>query len=74
MTEGWSVRVDGRAATPLRVNTVMRGVVVPAGRHEVEWRYRVPGLRLGAAVSVLTLVALAGAALALRRRARSARR
>src|SRR6185436_7461208 len=42
---GWSVRVDGRDATEVRVNETMRGVAVGAGAHEVEWRYRVPGLR-----------------------------
>src|SRR6185312_8648296 len=28
LLNGWSVRVDGRPATPLRVNAVLRGVVV----------------------------------------------
>ncbi len=60
---GWSVRVDGRAATPLHVNSVMRGVIVPAGRHEVVWSYRVPGLRAGALVSAVTLLLFAGAAI-----------
>ena len=55
---GWSVTVDGRAARALRVDDVMRGVVVPAGAHAVEWRYRVPGLRVGAAISLLCLLAL----------------
>lgn len=68
---GWSVRVDGRPAAPLHVDGVLRGVVVPAGRHTVEWRYAVPGLRLGLLVSALTLAALAAllvGALALRGR------
>ena len=52
---GWTVRVDGRRAAPVRVNGVMRGVVVDRGRHEVTWRYAVPGLRLGAALSLLGL-------------------
>jgi len=57
---GWSVRVDGRAARPVRVNDVMRGVAVPAGAHQVEWRYRVPGLRAGVALTAIALVALCG--------------
>jgi hypothetical protein len=70
LTEGWSVHVDGRAAEPLHVDSVMRGVIVPAGRHTVEWRYAIPGLRVGATISVLTLAALlaAGGTLALRAR------
>lgn len=36
----WTVRVDGIAATPLRLNTAVRGVHVAAGRHEIVWEYR----------------------------------
>lgn len=54
---GWSVAVDGRAAHAVRVDDVMRGVVVPAGAHAIEWTYRVPGLRAGAALSALALLA-----------------
>jgi len=67
---GWSVRVDGRPAPALRVDDVMRGVIVPAGQHRIVWSYAVPGLRVGALVSLLTLVALAGGALALGGRSR----
>jgi len=73
---GWSVTVDGRAARPVQANAVLRGVVAPAGTHAIVWRYRVPGLALGAALSALGLAAaLAWAGLLLggvrrRRRAR----
>jgi hypothetical protein len=36
----WTVAVDGKAATPLRLNTAVRGVSVPAGKHEILWEYR----------------------------------
>lgn len=67
-TAGWSVRVDGEERPAVRVNDVMRGVVVPAGRHEVEWSYRVPGLRLGLLLSVLSAVTLIAGGIAVRRR------
>jgi hypothetical protein len=72
-TDGWSVRVDGHAAQAVRVNDVMRGVVVGAGRHEVVWSYAVPGLGAGLVVSGLALLALlviAGVPVARRRCAR----
>jgi hypothetical protein len=68
--DGWSVEVDGRPAPVVRVDELMRGVVVPAGAHEVTWRYAVPGLRLGALVSLLAALALLGAGAWLRLRAR----
>lgn len=69
---GWSVQVDGRDATPVRVNDAMRGVAVGAGAHEVTWTYRVPGLRAGAALTAIALLVCAGLAgvLLVRRRAR----
>lgn len=75
LLDGWSVRVDGRAATPLRVDAVLRGVVVPAGRHEIVWSYALPGLRAGLALSVFALVLLLAAGvwtLTRERRARGA--
>jgi uncharacterized membrane protein YfhO len=57
---GWSVTVDGRPARALRADVVMRGVTVPAGTHEIVWRYRVPGLRTGALLSGLGLLTLLG--------------
>lgn len=61
LTEGWSVSVDGRDAEIVRVNDVMRGVVVAAGSHEVQWSYRVPGLRVGLLVTLLAAIAMGGA-------------
>src|SRR5215218_1436301 len=70
---GWGVTIDGRPARALETDMVLRGVVVPAGRHEVVWSYRVPGLRAGAALSglgLLVAVAWAGALVVLARRVR----
>ena len=68
LLDGWSVRVDGRPATPLRVNSVLRGVAVDSGSHTIEWTYRVPGLRAGAALSGAAIMLLIAAALRARRR------
>ncbi|MGK2858352.1 MAG: YfhO family protein [Thermoanaerobaculia bacterium] len=65
---GWSVTVDGTAAEPLVVNGIFRGVAVPAGRHEVEWRYFPRSLSLGFLLSV-TGITIAGITLFRRREA-----
>jgi len=70
-TEGWRVHVDGRPAPALYVDNAMRGVIVPAGEHEVVWSYKVPGLRLGVAVSLVTFAGLLAVALWLRFGARA---
>src|SRR6185295_8028028 len=37
--EGWKVTVDGKAATPVRANVLLRGVVVGPGHHRVVWKF-----------------------------------
>ncbi|HEV7774596.1 MAG TPA: hypothetical protein VGO48_15045 [Conexibacter sp.] len=74
LTPGWSVRVDGRPARPIRSDIVLRGVWVPAGDHTIDWEYRVPGLRLGAALSATALAIVFAWAILLWTRRRSAAR
>lgn len=40
--EGWSVKIDGQTATPLRANYILRAVECPDGEHTIEWQYRAP--------------------------------
>ena len=56
---GWKAQVDGRSAPVLRANGKHRAVEVPRGAHEVVLRYEAPGLREGALLTVLSLVAMA---------------
>jgi hypothetical protein len=56
---GWRAKVDGRSQPIWAADTVLRGVVVPAGRHHIEmvyrpWRFVVGGLLtlLGLAASI----------------------
>ncbi|MFN7135419.1 MAG: YfhO family protein, partial [Myxococcales bacterium] len=61
-TDGWRAFVDGTEVPLHRANVLGRAVVVPAGAHQLELRYRTPGLRVGAALGGLgLLLALAAA-------------
>jgi hypothetical protein len=62
---GWSVTVDGASARPLVADALVRAVRVGPGRHHIEWRYRTPGLAIGAALSGLGAAALLAAWLGL---------
>ncbi len=55
---GWVATLDGQPAEILRTNSLVRGIVVPAGKHEVAFEYRPASFRIGAATSGVTLVAL----------------
>jgi hypothetical protein len=54
---GWRAEVDGRPTEIWRVNTVIRGVVVNAGRHTVAMRYRPLSVYFGFAFTLLGLAA-----------------
>ncbi|MCC6767364.1 MAG: hypothetical protein IT293_22165 [Deltaproteobacteria bacterium] len=55
---GWRADVDGRAATVHTVDGVLRGVLVPAGRHVVTFRYRPTSWIVGGALSLLAAALL----------------
>ncbi len=57
---GWQVRIDNRPAEMLKADGVFRGVSVPEGRHTVEFRFRPPLLRVGAAAAAAAFLLAAG--------------
>ena len=65
---GWKGRLDGKPVPVFPVNLGLKGVVIPAGAHEVEIRYLPASVLAGAAVSGLTILALAAAGAVFRRR------
>lgn len=61
---GWKVTIDGKAGEIFPAYYAFRGVLVPAGRHTVEFTYFPLSFRLGLAISTAAL--LLGAFLAIR--------
>ncbi|MDX6384180.1 MAG: hypothetical protein QOK48_1753 [Blastocatellia bacterium] len=51
---GWKVYVDGQPADVLRVNYAQRGVLIPAGEHQVSFLYRPWSVMGGFMISLLT--------------------
>jgi len=74
--QGWHATVDGKSVPVLRTDGLVIGLTVPRGHHVVRIVFTPPGLRLGALVTMLSMLALLLAAplgsLAIRSRQRSA--
>ncbi len=68
---GWEAWVDGKRLPIERVNYVLRGVVLAAGNHRVEFRYRAHSFRNGAGYSLLGIALLGAGSWFSRRRKRT---
>jgi len=55
---GWVASVDGQPTTVLRGDVLFRAIAVPAGDHDVEFRFEPASVRLGLAISVVSLLLL----------------
>ena len=60
----WSVYVDGEKSSLIRANYVWKGVMIPAGSHEVEFRYRSNNVFWSRVVMLISLIAVLAAFLA----------
>jgi hypothetical protein len=55
---GWKCFVDGKENKIYRTDYVLRSVFVPAGKHTVEFKYDPWSFKIGAIISLSTLIAL----------------
>jgi len=53
---GWKAFVDGKETTIYKVDGLLRGVVVPEGRHTVEFKYRPEKLFIAGLFSIIALL------------------
>src|SRR5215813_8265439 len=65
---GWVATLDGVKTSIHNTDYLLRGVVVPAGTHRVEMRYRAPGARNGAIISIFTLLLIGALAVHAKRK------
>jgi len=55
---GWQCTIDGQPTEVLRANYVLRAVVLPAGKHTIEFRFDPQSLHTTEAIANTSLVAL----------------
>lgn len=55
---GWTCRINGAPVKIIRADYLFRAVRVPAGEHHVEFTYRPMSFRVGAAISLASLMIL----------------
>ncbi|MBQ7295517.1 MAG: YfhO family protein [Clostridia bacterium] len=55
---GWRIFIDGEEAETTKAAGYLTCAEITEGRHEVEFRYTVPGIELGAALSLVGIICL----------------
>jgi hypothetical protein len=58
---GWSATLDGKSVPINRVDYLLRGISIGPGKHTIVFRYQPTSWRIGWIISLITLLALAGA-------------
>lgn len=71
---GWEASVDGRAARLYQTDYLLRGVAVPAGERRVRFEFRPRSFRVGAWISLASLLLVAACSATLGTRARTSNR
>jgi hypothetical protein len=66
--EGWNCYIDGQKSDKIfRANYILRGAIIPAGKHKIEWKFEPTSYQSGSTASligsILLIVLFAGATL-----------
>ncbi|MFW6018958.1 MAG: YfhO family protein [Bacteroidales bacterium] len=52
--EGWEVTIDGEEAEHFRVNYILRGMVIPAGKHKIEFSFEPDAYFTGRTIAAIS--------------------
>ena len=51
---GWNVFIDGKKADYFKTNYALRGMFIPAGNHEIEFRFEPTSYTIGRMISIIS--------------------
>lgn len=58
--KGWKATIDGKEATILNVNYVLRGLQIPAGKHTIEFKFEPEVVKTGGMIALISSVLMLG--------------
>ena len=50
---GWEVLIDGQRSEYAKVNYILRGMYIPAGSHQIEFRFQPSAFRIGRLITII---------------------
>ncbi|TRX20765.1 YfhO family protein [Flavobacterium franklandianum] len=55
---GWKVTIDGKTAGIFRVNYVLRGMQIPAGKHTIEFKFEPQVVQTGSMITLFSFIGM----------------
>ena len=52
--KGWKATISGKESEIIRVNYILRGLIIPSGKHEIVFTFHPPGFTMANVVSLLS--------------------
>ena len=56
--EGWILKVDGKDCEYIKILNGFIGVELEEGQHNIEFKYKLPGFKVGLSISIISLIIL----------------
>jgi hypothetical protein len=54
--KGWKAFIDGKESDMIRANYLLRGLMVPAGKHDIEFRFEPRSFTIGQTLAILSSI------------------
>jgi len=55
---GWKTFIDGKETSPIRVNYILRGMLIPAGHHVIEFKFDPDVVKTGSKITLASSILL----------------
>jgi hypothetical protein len=57
---GWKATIDGKESPIMRVDYVLRGLQIPAGKHEIEFKFEPQVVKTGSIIALISFIIMIG--------------